>query len=101
MDSLFYLYDEEISLKNTTFDEHSKKILNKIKGAMLKFMKATNTKNSLEMTLLFTLSDIDTGSVCAGKMESIGGWRCLDCIKNENTIFCQNQFLSQNLPDVQ
>ena len=90
MDSLFYLYDEEISLKNTTFDEHSKKILNKIKGAMLKFMKATNTKNSLEMTLLFTLSDIDTGSVCAGKMESIGGWRCLDCIKNENTIFCQN-----------
>ena len=23
-------------------------------------------------------------------MESVGGWRCLDCIKNENTIFCQN-----------
>ena len=90
MDSLLYLFDEEISPKTTTFEEHSRKILDKIKNSMLKFMEVTNTKNSLEMTLLFALSDIDTGSVCAGKMESVGGWRCLDCIKNENTVFCQD-----------
>ena len=90
MDALLNLYDEEIPSKSITFEEHSKKILDKIKLSMLRFMQATNTKTSLEMTLLFTLSDIETGSVCAGKMESVGGWRCLDCIKNENTIFCQN-----------
>ena len=90
MDLLLEVFDDEISPKTTTFKEHSDRILTKIKASMLKYMKVTNTKTALEMTLLFTLSDIDQGSVCAGKMESVGGWSCLDCIKNETTIFCQN-----------
>ena len=90
MDLLLEVFDDEISPKTTTFKEHSDRILTKIKASMLKYMKVTNTKTALEMTLLFTLSDIDQVSVCAGKMESVGGWSCLDCIKNETTIFCQN-----------
>ena len=90
MDILLDVFDDEISPKTTTFIEHSNRILNKIKTSMLKYMRVTNTKSALEMTLFFTLSDIDTGSVCAAKMESVGGWTCKDCIKNEKTIFCQN-----------
>ena len=90
MDDFFDNFEEEIPSKSITFEEHSKRIVNKIKSSMLNYFKSTNTKNSLEMTFLFSLYDIDIGSVCAGKMESVGGWRCLDCIKNENTVFCQD-----------
>ena len=86
----FYNFQEEIAYKSLSFRDHGLKVLEKIKQSMLQYMRVTNTKNALEMTLLFSLSDIDTGSVCAGKMESVGGWRCLDCIKYENTVFCQN-----------
>ena len=90
MNDLLNNFEEEIPSKTITFEEHSTRIINKIKSSMLNYFKATNTKNALEMTFLFSLYDIDTGSVCAGKMELVGGWRCLDCIKNENTVFCQD-----------
>ena len=78
------------SSKNTSFKDHSTLIESWIKYSMLKYLDLFKVKTPLEMTLLFSLLDVDTHSVCAGKMESVGGWRCLDCIKNENTIFCQN-----------
>ena len=85
-----YLLESENTTKPTTFEDHGKKIYSKIRFSMMKYMEITKVKSPLEMTLFFSLTDIDTGSVCATKMESVGGWRCLDCIKNENTIFCQN-----------
>lgn len=85
-----YLLESENTTKPATFEDHGKRIISKIRFSMVKYMEITKVKSPLEMTFFLSLADIDTGSVCATKMESVGGWRCLDCIKNENTIFCQD-----------
>ena len=82
------LFWEEIPSK-VSFAENSSMIAFKIESAIKKYLSALNAKNVLEMTILFALTEQNTSPVCARKMEGIGGWRCLDCIKNENTIFCQ------------
>ena len=45
---------QEIQFSSLTFDEHSLRVMDKIKQSMLKYMKATNTKNVFEMTLLLS-----------------------------------------------
>ena len=75
--------------KVKTFEEHTKVINNQVKLAMLEYLTGFKVKDPIELGLLFSLLEKDTGSVCAKNMEMVGGWRCYDCIKNENTIFCQ------------
>ena len=91
LDTLDYfdVFGTEIP-SNASFEENSSMIILKIESAKTQYLKALNVKTALEMTILFTLTEQNVSSVCARKMENIGGWRCLDCIKNENTIFCQS-----------
>ena len=39
---------------------------------------------------MFKLLELDTHSICAAPMSQVGGWRCTDCVDNENTVFCQD-----------
>ena len=77
-------------IKTDNFVDYSYQIQNKIKNANNRYLNITNTKNYLEMAVLFALTSKDSGDVCSAKMEGIGGWRCLDCVKIENGLFCQN-----------
>ena len=82
-------FDDD-NTKPVLFGEHSERVKRKIRYAMIKYLNILKVKNPLDMTFFFSMKNKDTGSVCAGKMEQIGGWRCMDCVKNENTIFCQS-----------
>ena len=88
---LVYMGDFNADLSKVVFfGDFAERVRGKIKYAMIKYLDILKVKNPIEMTILFTMLNKETGSVCASKMELIGGWRCLDCVKNENTIFCQS-----------
>ena len=88
LDVFFEILEKETE-NPVYFHQFTQRLKTLIKHTMIKYLNILKVKNPLEMTLLFSMLNKDTESVCAGKMELIGGWRCMDCVKNENTIFCQ------------
>ena len=80
------------SLNNKIFLETkniSTYLINSIKGFYLLF----NDKNitSLQDSINY-LEKIDkpNKNVCAGIIDSIPGWRCVDCSKYDNVIYCND-----------
>ena len=86
MSIIFFEILEKETENPVYFHQFTQRLKTLIKHTMIKNLTILKVKNPLEMTLLFSMLDKDTGSVCAGKMELIGGWRCLDCVKNENAM---------------
>ena len=54
-----------------------------------KYLKIFNLKSVLELNVFFALIEVDSHTVCAKKLVEVGAWRCQDCAKNDNVIFCQ------------
>ena len=54
------------------------------------YLSIVNLKSNEELAKMFKLLELDTHSICASPMSQVGGWRCTDCVDNENTVFCQD-----------
>ena len=54
------------------------------------YLSIVNLKSNEELAKMFKLLELDTHSICAAPMSQVGGWRCTDCVDNENTVFCQD-----------
>ena len=50
-------------------------------------------KNFNDVLIYLEKNAIPNKCVCAGLIDTIPGWRCIDCSKYENTIYCSNCFL--------
>ena len=54
------------------------------------YLSIVNLRSNEELAKMFKLLELDTHSICAQSMSKVGGWRCMDCVNNENTVFCQD-----------
>ena len=62
----------------------------RIEGTLVSYLDMLKLKTIEELAAFFTLLELDTGTICSKKMIEVGGWRCADCVLNDNTIFCQD-----------
>ena len=76
--------------KTYSFNEACSKMTIQIEDTLYDYLKILNLKSIQEMDVFFALLEVDSNTVCAKKMVDVGGWRCVDCAKNNNIIFCQD-----------
>ena len=71
------------------FDWNSKLVVNSVEKILLNYLDTIKVKTIDQMNLFFSLLELDSNTICSKKMETVGAWRCEDCVNTENTIFCQ------------
>jgi hypothetical protein len=62
----------------------------RIESTLVSYLDMLKLKTIEELGVFFSLLELDTGTICSKKMIDVGGWRCADCVLNDNTIFCQD-----------
>ena len=72
------------------YDVFNTNMTRRIESTLLSYLNTVNAKTVQDMTNFFARLDKDTQTICAKKMIEVGGWRCGDCVTNDNTIFCQD-----------
>ena len=72
-----------------SFEESSKTMTFNIESTLLSILDHLKLKTVDEMGLFFKLLELDTKTICRKKLTEVGAWRCLDCVRNDSTIFCQ------------
>ena len=72
------------------YDIFNRDMTFRIESTLLSYLNMLKLKTVQEMGAFFTLLELDTKTICAKKMVEVGGWRCMDCVTNDNTIFCQD-----------
>ena len=74
---------------------HNTEMMNYLEKKILKFPKIFNPKFKNFSDALNYLKNIAIPNkcVCAGVIDSIPGWRCVDCSKYENSIYCYDCFI--------
>ena len=72
------------------YDVFNRNMTRKIESTLLSYLNTINAKSVEDMSKYFARFDKDTQTICAKKMVEVGGWRCADCVTNDNTIFCQD-----------
>ena len=86
-------YDGQLKLPinaNEKYEIFNRNMTRRIESTLLKYLNMCNLKTVQELGTFFALLDIDPQTICAKKMVEVGGWRCGDCVRNDNTIFCQD-----------
>ena len=79
-----------LPIKATTFEGYSNEVTYKIETALLAYLNIIKVKTVDDMATFFASLEIDSGTVCNKKLVEVGAWRCNDCVKNDNIIFCQD-----------
>ena len=73
-----------------SFDTACRNASFKIETTLLSYLSTLKVKTVEEMEDYFIDKELDSNTICAKKMIDVGGWRCADCVRNDNTIFCQD-----------
>ena len=73
---------------NDSNDFYELKIQLILKESFDNYLKLFSCNNSKVLSAKLKELNQEAGSVCAGKMIKIGGWKCSDCEKNANAIIC-------------
>ena len=79
----------DFDVKSGDFEAVSFRASRAIESALVCYLAFTKKKTFEEMALYFKELEIDASTICAKKMVNVGAWRCKDCAKTDNTIFCQ------------
>ena len=83
-------YDNVDRFASKSFIDSCIEMENKIEDVKLKYLKIFNLKSLLELDFFFALIEVDSNTVCCKKLVEVGAWRCQDCAKSDNIIFCQD-----------
>ena len=61
-----------------------------IRSTIIDYLNIFKCKTVTDLISLFNYLEVDSNTICAKKMQEVGGWRCSDCVKNDTIIFCQD-----------
>ena len=80
----------KLEINEKSFEDYSKQVTLRIEKTLVTYLNILKLKTIKEMAVYFSLKELDRETICAKKMDLIGAWRCDDCVKNQNIIFCQD-----------
>ena len=83
----FDLNSELISLG--TFEKYNDEMKYIIDSTSSLYLKMVNLNSYEELRKMFELLELNTNSLCGKDLSNIGAWTCADCIRSENSIYCQ------------
>ena len=83
----FDINSELFALK--TFERYNDEMKYIIDSTSSLYLKIVNLKTFDELSKMLKLLDLDTNSICAKKITNLGGWCCADCVRSDNSIYCQ------------
>ena len=72
------------------FETVSERAMKAIDTAALTYLKLTKKLTFEELALFLRDLDIDASTICENKFIHGGAWRCEDCVKTQDAIFCQS-----------
>ena len=83
----FDINSELFALK--TFERYNDEMKYIIDSTSSLYLKIVNLKTFDELSKMLKLLDLDTNSICAKEITNLGGWCCADCVRSDNSIYCQ------------
>ena len=83
----FDINSELFALK--TFEKYDDEMKYIIDSTSSLYLKIVNLNSYEELRKMFELLNLDTNSICAKEMVNCGAWSCDDCIRSDNSIYCQ------------
>ena len=104
---LFFFFFQKISQKELKTKNNelyskiytkTKKISSYFENSLKKFcLLFENNIETFEESLIYLEKiSIPNKCLCASVVDNIPGWRCIDCSKFENTLYCSNCYIRKN-----
>ena len=79
-----------IDFNDSSFEDATFFMTISIETTLSNYIKIFNVKTLEELDVTLKLKDLPSNTICAKRLNSIGAWRCIDCIRNDKAVFCQD-----------